>query len=138
MNGLIDTFSNRLCTAIRIRNIKPTELSEKCGIDKSKLSSYMSGRYKAKQDGIYLLSNALSVDPAWLMGYDVPMERIENISTNTTLNTQIERNYGINSTTLLNYYSELNDLGKERALENTKDLTKIQEYTEKKTNIQDA
>lgn len=49
MNEIIDSFSNRLNEAIRIRNIKPIELSEKTGIDKSKISSYMNGRYKAKQ-----------------------------------------------------------------------------------------
>lgn len=75
MNDLVDTFANRLKTAIRIRNIKPVELSEKTGIDKSKISSYMSGRYKAKQDGVYLLAKALDVSEAWLMGCNVPMER---------------------------------------------------------------
>lgn len=75
MNELVDTFLNRLNTAMRIRNIKPIELSKKTGIDKSKISSYMSGRYKAKQDGVYLLAQALSVNEAWLMGLDVPMER---------------------------------------------------------------
>jgi repressor LexA len=75
MNELVDTFANRLTKAITIRNIKPIELSEKTGINKSKISSYMSGRYKAKQDGIHIISQALNVDPAWLMGYDVPMDR---------------------------------------------------------------
>ena len=75
MNDLVDTFANRLSKIISIRNIKPIELSEKTGIDKSKISSYMSGRYKAKQDGIHILSKVLNCDPAWLMGYDVPMER---------------------------------------------------------------
>lgn len=56
MNELVDTFSNRLNKAILLRNIKPIALSEKTGIDKSKISSYMSGRYKAKQDGVYLLA----------------------------------------------------------------------------------
>lgn len=75
MIELVDTFANRLNTAMRIRNMKPVELSEKTGIDKSKISSYMSGRYKAKQDGVYLLAQALSVNEAWLMGCDVPMEK---------------------------------------------------------------
>lgn len=79
MNELIDTFSNRLNKAIAIRNIKPIELAEKTGIDKSKISSYMSGRYKARQDGVYLLAKALCVSEAWLMGYDVPMEKKLNI-----------------------------------------------------------
>lgn len=84
MNELIDTFSNRLNKAINLRNIKPSELAEKTGIDKSKISSYMSGRYKAKQDGIYLLANALNVSEAWLMGLDVPMEKkqLNNIPLN--------------------------------------------------------
>ena len=76
MNELVDTFANRLNKAITLRNIKPIELSEKTGIDKSKISSYMSGRYKAKQDGVYLLAQALNVSEVWLMGYDVPMESI--------------------------------------------------------------
>ena len=76
MNELVDTFANRLNKAITLRNIKPIELSEKTGIDKSKISSYMSGRYKAKQDGVYLLAQALNVSEVWLMGYDVPLESI--------------------------------------------------------------
>lgn len=76
MNELVDTFANRLNKAISLRNIKPIELAEKTGIDKSKISSYMSGRYKAKQDGVYLLAQALNVSEVWLMGYDVPMESI--------------------------------------------------------------
>lgn len=74
MNELVDSFANRLNKAISLRNIKPVDLSEKTGIDKSKISSYMSGRYKAKQDGVYLLAQALNVSEVWLMGYDVPME----------------------------------------------------------------
>lgn len=80
MNELVDTFANRLNTAIKARNIKPIELSEKTGIDKSKISSYMSGRYKAKQDGVYLLAKVLNVSEAWLMGLDVPMEKKEYIT----------------------------------------------------------
>lgn len=82
MDKLVDTFTNRLNKAISLRGIKPIELSEKTGIDKSKISSYMSGRYKAKQDGVYLLAHALDVSEVWLMGYDVPMERNDNIESN--------------------------------------------------------
>ena len=93
MNGRIDTFANRLSKALIIRNIKPVDLAEKTGISKSKISSYMSGRYKAKQDGIYLLSKALDVDHGWLMGYDVSMDGrtkiteidVINLSTNEVM-----------------------------------------------------
>lgn len=75
MDGLIDTFANRLKIAMRMRNIKATDLSIKTGIAKSSLSEYINGKYEAKQDGVYLLSRALNVNEAWLMGLDVPMER---------------------------------------------------------------
>lgn len=75
IDGLVDTFANRLKKAMDIRNMKAIELSEKSGISKSSLSEYISGKYEAKQNGIYLLSRALDVSEAWLMGLNVPMER---------------------------------------------------------------
>ena len=74
MNDLVDNFAHRLSLALSIRNMKPIELAEITQIDKSKISSYMSGRYKAKTDGLKLIADALNVSPIWLMGYDVPME----------------------------------------------------------------
>ena len=75
MNDLFDTFANRLSYALTIRNMKPIELAEATKIDKSKISSYMSGRYKAKTDGLKIIADVLNVSPIWLMGYDVPMEK---------------------------------------------------------------
>lgn len=75
MDNLIDNFANRLTYALTIRNMKPIELAELTKIDKSKISSYMSGRYKAKTDGLKIIADVLNVSPVWLMGYDVPMER---------------------------------------------------------------
>lgn len=72
---IIDSFSNRLNLAMKKRNMKATELSEKTGIAKSSLSEYINGKYEAKQDGVHLLSKALDVSEAWLMGLNVPMER---------------------------------------------------------------
>ncbi len=77
MEGMIDTFANRLNTAMRLRNMKASELSEKTGISKSSLSEYINGKYEAKQDGVYLLAKALNINEAWLMGLDVPMERTD-------------------------------------------------------------
>ncbi len=75
MDDLVDTFANRLSYALTIRNMKPIELAEATKIDKSKISSYMSGRYKAKTDGLKIIADVLNVSPIWLMGYDVPMEK---------------------------------------------------------------
>lgn len=78
MSNIVETFAHRLAHAIRIKDIKPVELSKKTGISKANISCYMSGKYEAKQDGVTLLAEALDVNPVWLMGYDVPMEKNSN------------------------------------------------------------
>lgn len=50
--------------------ISQTELSKVTNIRQGTLSCYLTGRYEAKQDKVYLLATALHVSPAWLMGYD--------------------------------------------------------------------
>jgi len=71
----MDTTANRINEGMRIRGIKQSELSQKTGISKGALSSYASGKYAPKQTNIYLVSKALDVNEAWLMGHDVPIGR---------------------------------------------------------------
>ena len=61
-----------------LRNMRQIDLANKTGISKGALSSYISGRYVPKQNNIYLIAKALNVNEAWLMGLDVPMERIDD------------------------------------------------------------
>lgn len=44
-------------------------------IGRNDLSQYVSGKVEPKQDKLTILSMALNVSEAWLMGYDVPMAR---------------------------------------------------------------
>lgn len=44
-------------------------------MNKSDLSQYCSGKTEPNQDKLFVLGAALNVNEAWLMGYDVPMER---------------------------------------------------------------
>lgn len=70
-------IKDRLTSALRIRNMTPKELSNKTNIPKSSISQYMSGYAKPKDERLYLMSQALNVDPTWLLGYDVEMENKE-------------------------------------------------------------
>ena len=74
---IIEPCSVRLRKALSVRNMTQTELCEKAKISKSSLSEYLKGLYEPKQDKVFILSQALNVDPVWLMGYDVPMEKRE-------------------------------------------------------------
>lgn len=67
--------AERISTALSIRRMKQSELCAKTKIPKSAMSQYINGSFEPKQDRIYLIAQALSVSEAWLMGYDVPMER---------------------------------------------------------------
>ena len=67
-----ETFQYRLNLAMKNNNIKAARLSEITGIPPSGISQYRSGKAKASQEKLILLSKALNTSPVWLMGYDVP------------------------------------------------------------------
>ena len=49
------------------------DMVRKTGIEKSAISNYIKGKREARQDKLILIANAYKVNPAWLMGLDVPM-----------------------------------------------------------------
>lgn len=71
----MEEFHVRLLRIMEELDVTQSELCAATGISKSALSQYMSGRFKPKQNRTLALAEALRVDPAWLMGYDVPKER---------------------------------------------------------------
>lgn len=75
----ISQIKDRLTEALIICNITPKQLSDLTKIPKSSISQYMSGYAKPKQDRIYLISNALHINPTWLLGYDVNMRLDDDI-----------------------------------------------------------
>lgn len=73
------SFSERLKSALAERGLTQAELSRLSGIGRNSINDYLKNKYEAKQDKVYLLAKALNVNEAWLMGYDVPKERIEEL-----------------------------------------------------------
>jgi transcriptional regulator with XRE-family HTH domain len=74
-----ETCANRIKKALMIRGMKQSELCRITNIPKSAISQYITGCFEPKQDRIYLIAKTLDVSEAWLMGYDVPMEKQKNI-----------------------------------------------------------
>lgn len=72
---LEDTFANRLKKALDYNNMRPIDLANKTNISKAQICNYLKGTYKAKQDKLYVIAKILNVNEAWLMGYDVDMDR---------------------------------------------------------------
>ena len=67
-------FAARLSQALDARNMKAADLSKKTKVSEGTISCYINGKYEAKQNRVRTFAEALNVNPAWLMGYDVPMD----------------------------------------------------------------
>lgn len=113
----MDSISNRLKKALYIRNMTQADLVKKTGIGKSSISTYLSGSYEPKQKNTYKLAKALNVNEAWLMGYDVDIERKDN-----------SVNLSDKELKLVNTYNLLNDVGKREAQKRVEELTLIDTY----------
>lgn len=81
------TTAERLRQLMDERNLKQADIIAKCDplckkydvkITRSGLSQYISGKVQPGQDKLAILAQALNVDAAWLMGYDVPIEGAAN------------------------------------------------------------
>lgn len=116
-------------TAIRLkqimeeRNLRQVDILEKCKpfcekhnvkLGRNDLSQYVSGKVEPGQEKLTVLGLALNISEAWLMGYDVPMERISHEN-------ELPK--------ILSYYHMLNALGKETATEQVRLLTLDEKYT---------
>ncbi len=101
-------------------------------LGKNDLSQYVSGKVVPKQNKIYILAKALDVSETWLMGYDVPMERIndelqEKKEKVTNYTQKISLKY--REKELIENFKKLNDLGQKEALKRIEELTFINKYT---------
>lgn len=130
----MSTTSKRIQEGMELRGLKQADLVEKTGISKGALSSYISGRYVPKQNNTFLIAKALNVNEAWLMGADVPMERIDTVSENQTSD-QKELN---------EIYIQLSSNNKERVLTYSKSLLSTQQLDDEllaahaRTDIEDS
>ena len=74
--------SKRLRDAMAIRGISQQQLADSSQIGKSSISHYVNGTNEPGNKSAYKMAKVLNVNPAWLMGFDVPMESIETVQKN--------------------------------------------------------
>lgn len=68
-----EPFKVRLQKALDAKEWKPVDLAKRTGISESTISQYRSGYAEPKKDRLQLFADVLEVNPAWLLGIDVPM-----------------------------------------------------------------
>lgn len=76
--NLISSFQERLKEAMNGMSV--TDLAAELDISKQSVSAYVNGTRKPKRLTISAMAQILSVNPAWLMGYDVEkhIDELEN------------------------------------------------------------
>ncbi|QNO15314.1 helix-turn-helix transcriptional regulator [Alkalicella caledoniensis] len=72
-------IGERIRSLRKERDLTQKELSKLSSISEISIRKYENGDRQPKQNAIFHLAKALNVNEGWLMGYDVPMEREENI-----------------------------------------------------------
>ncbi len=70
------TFAERFKEALELKGKTQSDICRLTGIGKSAISQYMKGSFVPKQQRVYAIAKALNVSESWLMGYDVPPERL--------------------------------------------------------------
>lgn len=68
-------LKDRLQKAMQLRGFRAQDLVDRTGIPKNTMSYYLSGKTEPKADRLYKLAAALDVNEAWLLGYDVQIQR---------------------------------------------------------------
>lgn len=92
MEAPIAELKDRLQEAMNLREKKAADLANDLEIPKSALSQYLSGKSK-NMDSVrmYRLCVYLNVNEAWMMGFDVPMERPKEQKNNDIMSDIIVR-----------------------------------------------
>lgn len=68
-------FKDRLAEIESIFSVTLTDISDRTGIPLSTISMYKNGKRSPKQDKITAICKEFNLNEAWLMGYDVQMEK---------------------------------------------------------------
>ena len=111
-----------------LRLSKP--ICEKYGVrlGKNDLSQYLSEKTEPGQRKLFVLAKALNVNPAWLMGLNVP--RDDTFVEKDVKGTSFADSLTNAENQLIYNYRKLNASGKEKASDYVEDLTTIDKYTD--------
>lgn len=99
-------IKDRLNEAMSLRNMTASELAKKSGLNKSSISRYLSGENVPRSIAIGKMSKALDVSPAWVLGYDVPMEASKE---QAAVKIDVNQLTDTNKARLYAYYEALKD-----------------------------
>lgn len=67
------TITERINEALKYRDITPKQFADRLGLHPATVYRYLNGDRIPRSNTISQMSEVLRVNPAWLLGYNVPM-----------------------------------------------------------------
>lgn len=115
-------IGNRIKYARDLRDATLDDIAKKVGVTKSTIQRYEAGKITTiKLPVVEAIAIALKVNPAWVVGksdeMEVPSQKIPKI---------------------MQYYDQLNDIGKHEATKRVMELTEVPRYLKEDTNYVNA
>lgn len=130
------TTSYRLKQIMTERNLKQVDIlnmaypyCKKFGVKlgKNDLSQYVSGKVEPGQNKLFILGLALNVNEAWLMGFDVPMEKSKSTY---TIENKFDKNLDVRKQQIIKNFELMNEQGKDMLLDYSEFLIGNEKYIE--------
>ena len=134
------TTGERLRQIMNEQGLKQVDILRKCDpfsekygvyIRKNELSQYINKGVEPKQRKLTILSLALGVNEAWLMGFDVPRERQQTIAEKDLLIQKVEAEFDYILPELIKILPKLDKADQTRLLERAEILLEDEKYHQK-------
>ena len=108
------------------------QLGELLGVQKSAIRKYEKGEVEnIKRSTIKRMSEIFDISPCFLMGWDDDYEKVTKLALEVKLIEQIQKQYGKQAVELLEQFIELNEVGKDKAIDTLIYLCMIDKYIDK-------
>ncbi len=134
----LKVVGNNIKQARKKKGLKQKELAEKIGKTISSIGKYELGLTQIPNDVIEQIAKVLDVSPLELLDaeeWEMSFNPNGKLAKEVKLIEQIQEVFGSESVQLLQWFSELNDQGKMKAIDDICDLTEIPKYTKGKDDI---
>lgn len=101
-------------------------------VNRAAVNKWETGQVEnIKRNHIEQLAEKFGVKPCELMCFESKVDE-EQVSQEVKVLEQIQKLFGKDAVEVLRYFNELNDLGRQKALEDLGDLVQLSKYTETK------
>lgn len=121
------TIGERIKQARKEKKLTQKALGKACGIDEANIRKYELGKANPKMETVEKIAEALGVPTVSLLGFEDNLH-IPDIGSAIYAFSNEETRKVID---MLSDYKKLNEKGRQKAVEYTNDLTRIEEYTKK-------